>query len=137
MIAALKIFWSPSIWQLSALVVRAEKVDGIFKQGQHFVAALDAPGMIFYVRAAEWRLLKKYRDVTWSLELSIRQVKNQFRIDYDCSIATVQSSDNGYNIYLDLWHERQGIPCVSRACSTFRMKNSMCGFETLGNSVDC
>ena len=33
-----------------------------------------------------WRLLKKYRDVTWSLELSIRQVKNQFRIDYDCSI---------------------------------------------------
>ena len=34
-----------------------------------------------------WRLLKKYRDVTWSLELSIRQVKNQFRIDYDCSIG--------------------------------------------------
>lgn len=33
-----------------------------------------------------WRLLKKYRDVTWSLELSIRQVKNQFRIDYACSI---------------------------------------------------
>ena len=33
-----------------------------------------------------WKLLKKYRDVTWSLELSIRQVKNQFRIDYDCSI---------------------------------------------------
>lgn len=33
-----------------------------------------------------WRLLKKYRDVTWSMELSIRQVKNQFRIDYDCSI---------------------------------------------------
>lgn len=33
-----------------------------------------------------WRLLKKYRDVTWSLELSIRQVKNQFRIDYDCNI---------------------------------------------------
>ena len=40
---------------LSTLVVRAEKVDRIFKQGQHFVAALDAPGMIFYVRAAEIR----------------------------------------------------------------------------------
>ena len=33
-----------------------------------------------------WKLLKKYRDVTWSLEVSVRQVKNQFRIDYDCSI---------------------------------------------------
>ena len=33
----------------------AEKVDGIFKQGQHFVAALDASGMIFYVRATEIR----------------------------------------------------------------------------------
>ena len=30
-----------------------------------------------------WKLLKKYRDVTWSLEVSVRQVKNQFRIDYD------------------------------------------------------
>ena len=33
-----------------------------------------------------WKLLKKYRDVTWSLEVSVRQVKNQFRIDYDCGI---------------------------------------------------
>ena len=33
-----------------------------------------------------WRLLKKYRDATWSLELSIRQDKNQFRIDFDCSM---------------------------------------------------
>ena len=33
-----------------------------------------------------WRLLKKYRDVIWSLEVSVQQVKNQFRIDYDCSI---------------------------------------------------
>lgn len=33
-----------------------------------------------------WKLLKKYRDVTWSLEVSVQQVKNQFRVDYDCSI---------------------------------------------------
>ena len=33
-----------------------------------------------------WKLLKKYRDVIWSLEVSVQQVKNQFRIDYDCSI---------------------------------------------------
>ena len=33
-----------------------------------------------------WKLLKRYRDVVWSLELSVLQVKNQFRIEYDSSI---------------------------------------------------
>ena len=46
-----------------------------------------------------WRLLKKYRDVTWSLELSIRQVKNQFRIDYDCSIEDfLESIERSYKM---------------------------------------
>lgn len=33
-----------------------------------------------------WRLLKKYRDVVWSLELSVQQMKNQFQIEYGSSI---------------------------------------------------
>lgn len=33
-----------------------------------------------------WRLLKKYRDVVWSLELSVQQVKNQFQIEYGTDI---------------------------------------------------
>lgn len=33
-----------------------------------------------------WRLLKKYRDVVWSLELSVQQLKNQFEIEYGSSI---------------------------------------------------
>jgi hypothetical protein len=33
-----------------------------------------------------WKLLKKYRDVVWSLELSVLQVKKQFRVEYECSI---------------------------------------------------
>jgi hypothetical protein len=33
-----------------------------------------------------WKLLKKYRDVVWSLELSVLQVKKKFRIEYECSI---------------------------------------------------
>lgn len=33
-----------------------------------------------------WKLLKKYRDVVWSLELSVQQVKNSFEIEYGCSI---------------------------------------------------
>ena len=41
------------------------------------------------------------------------------------SIPTVQSSDNGYNIYLDFGHERQEMPCASRVRSTFRTKYSM------------
>ena len=29
-----------------------------------------------------WTLLKKYRDVVWSLELSVQQVRNTFEIEY-------------------------------------------------------
>ena len=29
-----------------------------------------------------WRLLKKYRDVVWSLELSVQQLKKQFEVEY-------------------------------------------------------
>jgi len=33
-----------------------------------------------------WRLLKKHRDVIWSLELSVQQVRNSFQIEYGRSI---------------------------------------------------
>lgn len=33
-----------------------------------------------------WKLLKKYRDVVWSLELSIQQVRNRFELEYGSSI---------------------------------------------------
>lgn len=33
-----------------------------------------------------WKLLKKYRDVSWSLELSIQQVRNKFQLEYGSSI---------------------------------------------------
>lgn len=33
-----------------------------------------------------WKLLKKYRDVSWSLELSVQQVRSRFRIEYGSSI---------------------------------------------------
>ena len=33
-----------------------------------------------------WTLLKKYRDVVWSLELSVQQVRNSFQIEYGSSI---------------------------------------------------
>jgi len=33
-----------------------------------------------------WKLLQKYRDVVWSLELSVQQVRNSFQIEYGTSI---------------------------------------------------
>ncbi len=33
-----------------------------------------------------WRLLKKYRDVVWSLELFVQQLKKQFEVEYGSSI---------------------------------------------------
>lgn len=33
-----------------------------------------------------WKLLKKYRDVSWSLELSVQQVRNKFQLEYGSSI---------------------------------------------------
>lgn len=32
------------------------------------------------------RLLRKYRDVTWSLELSVQRLKNQFHVEYGTDI---------------------------------------------------
>ena len=33
-----------------------------------------------------WKLLKKYWDVVWSLELSVQQVRSRFEIEYESSI---------------------------------------------------
>lgn len=33
-----------------------------------------------------WRLLKKYRDVVWSMELSVQQVRQTFQIEFGSSI---------------------------------------------------
>ena len=33
-----------------------------------------------------WRLLKKYRDVVWSMEMSVQQVKKEFEIEFGSSI---------------------------------------------------
>ncbi|HWT76408.1 MAG TPA: hypothetical protein VN258_17050 [Mobilitalea sp.] len=33
-----------------------------------------------------WKLLKKYRDVVWSLELSVQQVRTNFQIEYGNNI---------------------------------------------------
>ena len=62
-----------------------------------------------------WKLLRKYRDVVWSLELSVQQVRTQFQIEYDTSIEDFLES-----IYLagadlggtDIEHQTQ---CIERS----------------------
>lgn len=34
-----------------------------------------------------WMLLRKYRDVVWSLELSVQQVRRQFQIEYGSKVV--------------------------------------------------
>ena len=33
-----------------------------------------------------WTLLRKYRDVVWSLELSVQKVRRQFQIEFGSSV---------------------------------------------------
>ena len=57
-----------------------------------------------------WKLLKKYRDVVWSLELSVQQVRSRFEIEYGSSIEDFLES-----IYLggtDIEHQAQ---CIERS----------------------
>lgn len=39
-----------------------------------------------------WRLLKKYRDVVWSMELSVQQVKKELEIEFGSTIDTFLES---------------------------------------------
>lgn len=59
-----------------------------------------------------WVLLKKYRDVVWSLELSIERVKRKFQLEYGSSIE--EFLDSIYIAGLDF--NESGIP-VKKGCA--------------------
>ena len=71
-----------------------------------------------------WKLLKKYRDVCWSLELSVQQVRNKFRIEYGSTIEEFLDS-----IYLagadlagsEIEHHAQ---CIERSHRMLELLNS-------------
>lgn len=62
-----------------------------------------------------WKLLKKYRDVVWSMELSVQQVKKKFEVEFGSSIEDFLDS-----VYLagadlsgsDIEHHAQ---CIERS----------------------
>ena len=43
-----------------------------------------------------WMLLRKYRDVVWSLELSVQQVRRQFQIEYGSFSSSARLSFDEY-----------------------------------------
>lgn len=47
-----------------------------------------------------WKLLKKYRDVVWNLELSVQHVKNTFAMEYGTSIE--EFLDSTYQAGFDI-----------------------------------
>jgi len=71
-----------------------------------------------------WRLLKKYRDVVWSLELSVQQARNSFQIEYGSSIEDFLES-----IYLagadlsgsDIEHHAK---CIERSHKMLKLMES-------------
>lgn len=71
-----------------------------------------------------WKLLKKYRDVVWSLELSVQQVRNKFQIEYGSSIEDFLDS-----IYLagadlsntDIEHHAK---CIERSHKMLKLMES-------------
>lgn len=74
-----------------------------------------------------WRLLKKYRDVVWSLEMSIQQVKKEFEIEYGSSIDAFLES-----IYL-AGADLGGSKIEAHARSIERSHQML---ELLNNAVD-
>ena len=62
-----------------------------------------------------WKLLKKYRDVVWSLELSVQQVRNRFEIEYGNSVEDFLESVYLASVDLsnsDIAHHTQ---CIERS----------------------
>lgn len=78
-----------------------------------------------------WTLLKKYRDVVWSLELSVQQVRNKFQIEYGSSIEDFLES-----VYLagadlsgsEIEHHAQ---CIDQSHKMLKLMES--AIETLRN----
>lgn len=71
-----------------------------------------------------WQLLKKYRDVVWSIELSVQQVRNKFQIEFGKSVEDFLDS-----IYLagadlsgtEIEHHAQ---CIQRSAQMLKLLDS-------------
>ena len=71
-----------------------------------------------------WRLLKKYRDVVWSMELSVQQVKKEFEIEFGSTIEDFLES--AYLAGADLGGTKieNHARCIERSNQMLKLLNS-------------
>jgi len=62
-----------------------------------------------------WKLLSKYRDVVWSMELSVLQLKNRFQIEYGCNIDEFLDSLYDAGINFSGTEIEQHARCIQRS----------------------
>ena len=71
-----------------------------------------------------WKLLQKYRDVVWSLELSVQHVKKSFEIEFSTSVD--EFLDSIYLAGLGLEGSRidNHAKCIERSNKMIKMLES-------------
>ena len=74
-----------------------------------------------------WKLLKRYRDVVWSMEVSVTQIKTEFQIEYGSSIE--EFLDSAYLAGADL----SGTDIEQHARSIERSSKML---ALLGNAIE-
>ena len=71
-----------------------------------------------------WRLLKKYRDVVWSMELSVQQLKKEFELEYGTSIDDFLESVYMAGADLSGTQIENHARCIERSNKMVKLVNS-------------
>ena len=71
-----------------------------------------------------WRLLKKYRDVVWSMELSVQQLKKEFELEYGTSIDDFLESVYMAGADLSGTQIENHARCIERSNKMIKLVNS-------------
>lgn len=71
-----------------------------------------------------WKLLRKYRDVVWSLELSVQQVKKRFQIEYGSSIEDFLESIYLAGVNLADSQLEDHTRCIERSYKMLKLLDS-------------
>ena len=71
-----------------------------------------------------WRLLKKYRDVVWSLELSVQQLKKEFQVEYGSSVDEFLESIYLAGADLHGTHLEDHARCLERSNKMLNLVNN-------------
>ncbi len=70
-----------------------------------------------------WKLLQKYRDVVWSMELSVQQVKTSFEVEFGQTIDEFLDSIYSAGADLSGTDIEQHARCIQRSNQMLRLLN--------------